>query len=140
MISFSEFLKEEDIKPGQAEDAHQPTGEASSAVSNPVVVSEINTLLLRELADGEVYNVQAGIQKIRKVLHRFGMDMPALYDADPEGDEITFDLNQFDNPDNIIYLYVLYFLKDEGCYEFFAQVGDADTIDNLASEIDDIEE
>ncbi len=139
MLSFSDFLKEEDIEPGQAEEAHQPTGEASSAVDNPIIVSEINTLLLKELSDGPIHNVQAGVQKVRKVLHRFGLDMPALYDADPEGDEITFDIEQYDNPDNVIYLYLLYYLADEGYYDFYAQVGNAETIDNLASEIDDEE-
>jgi hypothetical protein len=62
------------------------------------------------------------------------MDMPALYDLDPEGDEITFDLNQYDNPDVTIYLYVLYYIADEGYYDFYAQVGDEETIDSLASE------
>jgi hypothetical protein len=131
MLHFKEFLN---IEPSQAEEAHEPTQRASSSVINPVIQVEINSMLDRELLDGYIQNPQAGIQKIRKVIHRFGMDMPALYDLDPEGDEITFDLNQYDNPDVTIYLYVLYYIADEGYYDFYAQVGDEETIDKLASE------
>ena len=136
MIHFKEFLN---IEAGQAEEAHEPSQRASSSVLNPHTQSEINSLLYRELNEFPVANVQAGIQKIRKTLHRFGLDMPALYDLDPEGDEITFDLNQYDNPDVVIYLYVLYAIADDGYYEFYAQVGDEETIDNLVSEEDDEE-
>lgn len=136
MIHFKEFLN---IDPGQAEEAHEPSQRASSSVLNPHIQSEINSLLYRELNEFPVSNAQAGIQKIRKTLHRFGLDMPALYDLDPEGDEITFDLNQYDNPDVVIYLYVLYAITDDGYYDFYAQVGDEETIDNLVSEEDDEE-
>jgi hypothetical protein len=131
MLHFKEFLN---IEPGQAEEAHEPTQRASSSVLNPAIQVEINSMLDRELVEYPIQNAQAGIQKIRKVIHRFGMDMPALYDLDPEGDEITFDLNQYDNPDVTIYLYVLYYITDEGYYDFYAQVGDEETIDKLASE------
>jgi len=131
MLHFKEFLN---IDPGQAEEAHEPTQRASSSVLNPAIQAEINSMLDRELMEYPIQNAQAGIQKIRKVIHRFGMDMPALYDLDPEGDEITFDLNQYDNPDVTIYLYVLYYITDEGYYDFYAQVGDEETIDKLASE------
>ena len=103
MLHFKEFLN---IEPSQAEAAHEPTQRASSSILNPAIQAEINSMLDKELMDGFIQNPQAGIQKIRKVIHRFGMDMPALYDLDPEGDEITFDLNQYDNPDVTIYLYV----------------------------------
>lgn len=136
MLHFKEFLN---IDPGQAEEAHEPSQRASSSVLNPHIQSEINSLLYRELNEFPVSNAQSGIQKIRKTLHRFGLDMPALYDLDPEGDEITFDLNQYDNPDVMIYLYVLYAIADDGYYEFYAQVGDEETIDNLVSEEDDEE-
>ena len=131
MLHFKEFLN---IEPGQAEEAHEPTQRASSSVLNPAIQVEINSMLDKELVEYPIQNAQAGIQKIRKVIHRFGMDMPALYDLDPEGDEITFDLNQYDNPDVTIYLYVLYYITDEGYYDFYAQVGDEETIDKLASE------
>ena len=136
MLHFKEFLN---IDFGQAEEAHEPSQRASSSVLNPHIQSEINSLLYRELNEFPVSNAQSGIQKIRKTLHRFGLDMPALYDLDPEGDEITFDLNQYDNPDVMIYLYVLYAIADDGYYEFYAQVGDEETIDNLVSEEDDEE-
>jgi hypothetical protein len=60
--------------------------------------------------------------------------MPVMYDFDQEGDEITFDLKQYDNENLIIYLYVIYYITDEGYYDFYAQVGDEDTINSLVSE------
>jgi len=119
---------------GQAHDAHEPTQRASSSIDNPMVVGEINSLLNRELSDGLIMDVHAGIQKIRKCLYRFGLDMPVMYDFDQEGDEITFDLKQYDNENLIIYLYVIYYITDEGYYDFYAQVGDEDTINSLVSE------
>ncbi len=75
MLHFKEFLN---IEPSQAEEAHEPTQRASSSVLNPIIQVEINSMLDKELMDGLIQNPQAGIQKIRKVIHRFGMDMPAL--------------------------------------------------------------
>ena len=65
---------------GQAHDAHEPTDRASSSIDNPIIVGEINSLLNRELSDGLIMDVHAGIQKIRKCLYRFGLDMPVMYD------------------------------------------------------------
>lgn len=119
---------------GQAHDAHEPSNRASSSIDNPIVIGEINSLLSRELSDGLVVDVLAGIQKIQKCLFRFGLTMPVMYDFDRDGDEITFDLRQYDNEDHIIFLYLLYYITDEGYYDFYAQVGDEDTINTLTSE------
>jgi hypothetical protein len=118
---------------GQAHDAHEPSNRASSSIDNPIVIGEINSLLSRELSDGLVVDVLAGIQKIQKCLFRFGLTMPVMYDFDRDGDEITFDLRQYDNEDHIIFLYLLYYITDEGYYDFYAQVGDEDTINSLTS-------
>jgi hypothetical protein len=49
MLKFKSFLKEfYNIEPNQAKDAHEPTGDSSSSVQNPVVVSEINAQLIAE--------------------------------------------------------------------------------------------
>jgi hypothetical protein len=134
-MTFKSFLKEfHNIEPNQAKDAHEPTGESSSSVQNPIVVSEINSHLYRELNVDGFRVAQDGIQKVRKVLNSFGLDIPALYELDVEGDEITFDIHQFDNPDNMVYLYLLYYLSDAGNYEFYAQVGDEETINALVTE------
>jgi len=134
-MTFKSFLKEfYNIEPNQAKDAHEPTGESSSSVQNPIVVSEINSQLYRELNVDGFKVAQDGIQKVRKVLNSYGLDIPALYELDVEGDEITFDIQQFDNPDNTIYLYLLYYQSDAGNYDFYAQVGDHETINELVTE------
>ena len=77
---------------------------------------------------------EGGIQAIRKVLHRFGFDMPALYDADPEGDEIIFELDQYGIGEYETNIYILYYLTDEGHYEFYAEIGDDERMDELMSD------
>jgi hypothetical protein len=134
-MNFKQYLEElHNIEVGQAITAHEPTDEASSSVKNPHIVSEINASLIRELSE-VILSPEAGIQKIRKVLYRYGFDMPALYEADREGDEVVFDLNQFGMEiDPSFYLYVLYYLTDDGYYDFYAEVADYDTVQELLSD------
>jgi hypothetical protein len=135
-MKFKHYLEElASIESGQAITAHEPTEQNSSSVYNPRIVAQINTRLLYEL--GDVFlSPEAGIQMIRKVLHRFGLDMPALYQANPEGDEFVLNMKQFgfshgpdvhtgsydEKPNEPVHLYVIYYLTDEGRYEFFAEV------------------
>ena len=135
-MRFREYLQELDlsaIEDSQAEDAHEPTGEASSQITNPRIRMEINYRLTNELYQ-PFLSPEGGIQAIRKVLHRYGFDMPALYDADPEGDEIVFEVDQFGQENLSTNLYILYYLTDEGHYEFFAEVGDNARMDELMAE------
>ena len=154
-MNFKQYLKElHNIEVGQAFDAHEPTERASVSIKNPAIVTQINVMLQKEL-NGELGSPSEGVQKIRKVLHRYGFDMPAFYEIDEEGDEVVFDLKQFGqphgptiygdmatgtevedkNPD--AYLYVLYYLADEGYYEFYAEVTDDEGIDELLSDEDE---
>jgi len=135
-MRFREYLQELDltaIEDSQAEDAHEPTGEASSQITNPRIRMEINYRLTNELYQ-PFFSPEGGIQAIRKVLHRYGFDMPALYDADPEGDEIVFEIDQFGQENLSTNLYILYYLTDEGHYEFFAEVGDDARMNELMAE------
>ena len=135
-MRFKEYLQELDlsgVEDGQAEKAHEPTGEASSQITNPKLRMEINYRLTNELY-GPFLSPEGGIQAIRKVLHRYGFDMPALYDADPEGDEIAFEIEQFGQDNLATNIYILYYLTDEGHYEFFAEVGDDARMDELMTE------
>jgi hypothetical protein len=140
-MRFKQYLTElTNIENGQAIQAHEPTGEGSIAITNPKIRMEINYRLVNELYE-PFLSPEAGIQKIRKVLHRFGFDMPALYDAEPEGDEIIFELDQFGLEGLESNLYILYYLTDEGHYEFYAEVGDENRMEELTSdeEIDEEE-
>ena len=135
-MRFKEYLQELDlsgVEDAQAEKAHEPTGEGSSQITNPKIRMEINYRLTNELY-GAFLSPEGGIQAIRKVLHRYGFDMPALYDADPEGDEIAFEIEQFGQDNLATNIYILYYLTDEGHYEFFAEVGDDARMDELMTE------
>lgn len=159
-MRFKQYLSElYDIEAGQAEVKHEPTNEGSSSISNPKIRAEMNYRLMNELNNNHL-SPQSGIQAIRKVLHRFHFDLPALYDVDPEADEIALELDQFgqvfnypetnvfdkDNEElsvdpKIHYIYIVYYLTEEGNYEFYAEIVDAETLDEiLADEEEDSEE
>ena len=71
---------------------------------------------------------ESGIQRIRRVLHLYGYDLAALYDADPEGEEIVIDL------DDNVGVYILYTLTDDNRYEFYAEVGNESRMQELLSD------
>jgi hypothetical protein len=96
-------------------------------------VVEVNQLLETEL-DKPFVSPQSGVLAIRKVLQYFSTSMPALYDIDPEGDEVTYDL------DNGLSIYLIYSPTDEGYYEFYAEVGDEERMNELLSDEEDEEE
>jgi len=129
------------IEPGQGKEAHEPTDVGSSAITNPLILTDVNIRLLHGL-NQPFLSPEGGIQSIRKVLHRFGFDMPALYDAEPEGDELIIDINQFNREDLSSNIYILYYLTDEGYYEFYAELGDDTRMKEIISdeEIDEKEE
>ena len=83
---------------------------------------------------------ESAIQVIRKVLHFYGLDMPALYGANPEGDEIVLEIGRFGQLDMSTNIYILYYLTDDGHYEFFAEVGDEARMDELMSDSEDEED
>jgi hypothetical protein len=141
-MRFKQFVEELEltsIETSQAEKAHEPTGEERISIDNPKVRMEMNFRLMNELYE-PFLSPEGGIQKIRKVLHRFGFDMPALYDADPEGDELVIEINQYGQENFMTNIYILYYLTDEGHYEFYAEIGDDERMDELTSEEDDLEE
>lgn len=135
-MRFKQFLEEVElasIETGQAKKAHEPTGEDRIEVDNPKVRMEMNYRLMNELYSSFL-SAEGGIQAIRKVLHRYGFDMPALYDADPEGDEIVFELDQFGLGEYETNIYILYYLTDKGHYEFYAEIGDDERMEELTSD------
>jgi hypothetical protein len=75
-----------------------------------------------------------GFQKIRKVLYRYGLDLPALYDINEDGDELALEL------DGGLFLYVLYYSTDDGNYDFYAEVTNWDGVDKLMSDEEEPEE
>ena len=139
-MRFKQFVEElTGIDASQAQDAHEPTGEGKTSVDNPKIRMEVNYRLVNELYS-PFLSPEGGIQAIRKVLHRYGFDMPALYDADPEGDEIVFEIDQYGQGSLTTNIYILYYLSDEGSYDFYAEIGDESRMNELLSDEGDLEE
>lgn len=89
--------------------------------------------------DDTILSPESGIQRIRKVLARFGVGMPALYGVDPEGDEIVLDLTE-DEADKKYYLYFIYALTDDNSYDFYAEITDDAGLDEIESDEEEDEE
>ena len=112
---------------------HNLTTEATVEIvemNDDTSIVEVNQLLETEL-DKPFVSPQSGILAIRKVLQILSTGMPALYDANPEGDEVVYDL------DNGLSIYLIYSPTDDGYYEFYAEVGDEERMNELMSEEDD---
>jgi len=96
------------------------------------ILDEVNSQLETEL-QGTILSPESGIQKIRKVLGLFDMDMPALYDVDPEGEEMVFGIEGS-------YLYIIYALTDDGRYDFYAELTDEEGLSEILSDEGEDEE
>ena len=101
--------------------------------TDDAICMELNTRLADVLST-PFSSPEIGIQNIRKVLHRYGYDMPALYGADPEGEEIVLDVEPLDEIGSSTNIYIIYYLSDDGGYEFYAEVGDEDKMNQLLSD------
>ena len=117
----------------------QPLTElASGQMENNWLQNDLDTEPVNQKLDAALsqnfLSPESAIQVIRKVLHFHGLDMPALYGADPEGDEIVFEIGKFGQPDLTTNIYILYYLTDDGHYEFFAEIGDEARMDELMSD------
>jgi len=97
------------------------------------VAGAVNHDLEMEL-DDIILSPEIGFFKIRKVLHRYGFDLPVLYDIEEEGDESVFDLH-----DGSL-LYVLYYLTDDGNYDFYAKLTDEAGVEEMLSKDEGLEE
>jgi len=120
MIDFKSFLTEEIVEDTTVE-----------SVVDSAVVSRINDVLFADL-DAPFLTPQAGIQQIRKILLMYGIDMPSVFELDPEGDELVLDASPYG--DSLGLLYILYSLSDEGYYEFYAEVTDDAGIEKLLAD------
>lgn len=118
MIDFKSFLNEE------TESA------INESVADSAVIGKVNTLLYTEL-ERLFLTPQAGFELIRKILFMYGVDMPALFDIDPDGDEVVLDVSVYGESVMGTLLYILYSPTDEGYYEFYAEVTDEAGIEEL---------
>ena len=123
-MRFKDYLKECDCDMAQ--------GEAMSSIIDEKMMDQINFLLDSEL-DNSFLSPESGVQAIRKVLGRFDLELPALYGASTEGDELVLELEN-------VHIYILYYLTDDNRYEFYAEVGDEETMNDLMSDEETDEE
>ena len=125
-MKFKEYLAELNTENGQLIKVTD-----SVLITEPQVRDELNSQLNHELTN-VILSPESGIQKIRKVLSMFGLDMPALYDAEPEGDEIVLDVDLIGNKQ--YYLYLIYYLADDGRYDFYAELVDDEGLEDIMSD------
>lgn len=107
------------------------------------VIRLANQYLQKELA-GEFESPDEAFFKIRKVLIRFFIELPPVYDLDKEGDEVVFYLKEFQRTNNHnaidAYLYVLYYLTDDGRYDFYAEITDEENIEKFIEDGEELPE
>lgn len=132
-MRFKQYLTELNTEMGQTIKVND-----SVDISDSQVRDKINERLNHELTD-LILSPESGVQKIRKVLMSFGLDMPALYDAEPEGDELVLDVESFVG-DEQFYLYLIYYLADDGRYDFYAELTDDEGLNEIMSDEEEDEE
>jgi hypothetical protein len=132
-MNFKQYLAELNSEMGQGIKVTD-----SINITNPQVRDKINQNLNHELTD-LILSPESGVQKIRRVLMSFGLDMPALYDAEPEGDELILDIESMPG-DEQFYLYLIYYLADDGRYDFYAELTDDEGLTEIMSDEEEDEE
>ena len=97
-------------------------------------LSQVNFRLADELDDTFI-SPESGILAIRRVLEKFDLELSTLYGVSLEGEEVVTDIGKTK-------LYILYNPTDDGRYEFYAEIGDEERMEELLSdeEIDEEEE
>ena len=102
-----------------------------SPFSDPQVRAEINHALDAEIDNTIMMTPESGVQRMRKVLSRYSIDFPAFEDLDTDGDESIYEL------DAGVYLYFIYYLTDEGNYEFHAEITNDEGIEEILSDVEE---
>lgn len=102
-----------------------------SPFSDAEVRAEINRALDAEVDNVVMMTPESGVQRMRKVLSRYSIDFPAFEDLDTDGDESIYEL------DAGVYLYFIYYLTDEGNYEFYAELTNDEGIEEILSDAEE---
>jgi len=102
-----------------------------SPFSDPQVRAEINRALDAEIDNTIMMTPESGVQRMRKILSRYSIDFPAFEDLDTDGDESIYEL------DAGVYLYFIYYLTDDGNYEFHAEITNDEGIEEILSDVEE---
>jgi hypothetical protein len=132
-MNFKQYLAELNSEMGQMIKVTD-----SVDITDPEIRDKINQRLNHELTD-LILSPESGIQRIRKVLMSYGLDMPALYDAEAEGDELVLDVESMSGEEQF-YLYLIYYLADDGRYDFYAELTDDEGLNDIMSDEEEDEE
>ena len=89
-------------------------------------LSQVNFRLANELDDTFI-SPESGILAIRRVLEKFDLELSTLYGVSLEGEEVVTDIGKTK-------LYILYNPTDDGRYEFYAEIGDEERMEELLSD------
>lgn len=132
-MKFSQYLEESPVEVVISGD--------SSFISEQELRESLNTRLNTILGENVSFPEQ-GIQRVRNLLLSYELDFPALYDMDPEGDELVIRLentgilpesNELPN-----YLYLIYYLtEDNETYDFYAEIIPGEKLNELTSPEED---
>ena len=106
-MNFKEFITES-LEMGSME---------SEISIDPTLMAKLNLLLMVELTE-PVLTPEAGLSKIRKILYTENIVFEPMFDLEEDGDEIATHLV------GDSFLYILYYLTEEGYYDFYAEVTD----------------
>lgn len=103
---------------------------ASIGAVDSDIIKSVNDALNAAL-ENTFFSPENGIQMIRRVLAEYDLNMPALYGADPEGDETAIEIQSG------LFLYLLYSNDENNQYEFYAELTDDKGLDELLSDEDE---
>ena len=93
-----------------------------------------------ENLDDRILTPESGIQRIRNILSSHHLDMPVVYGLNPDGDEFVLSAKEVESEEVAGLVYVIYGETDDGYYEFYAEMGDSDRIEQLLSEEEEHDE
>lgn len=126
-MNFRQYLQECEC---QAVASGQPALSADTVDNaKKALFASISNGLNVELEDA-VLSPETGVQKVRKVLSRYNIEVPALYGMDPEDDEIALPINED------TYLYIIYCQTDDGLYDFYAELTDEEGLEEILEDED----
>jgi hypothetical protein len=84
-------------------------------------------LVQEDELDDTFISPESGILAIRRVLEKFDLELSTLYGVSLEGEEVVTDIGKTK-------LYILYNPTDDGRYEFYAEIGDEERMEELLSD------
>lgn len=116
-MNFKEFITES-LEMGSVE---------SEISIDPTLMAKLNLLLMVELTE-PVLTPEAGLSKIRKILYTENIVFEPMFDLEEDGDEIATHLV------GDSFLYILYYLTEEGYYDFYAEVTDEQGINDALAD------